>query len=76
MIVPVPKSKIEIEMSCEQFRLITIVPILSKVLECCVLQNCKSSLITYANQLGYKKNGGWGKSYLLCDICCKLFSGT
>ena len=62
ILVHVLKSKVEIEMFCEQFRLITIVLILSTVLECCVLHNCKSSLITHANQLGYKKNGGCEKA--------------
>ena len=37
IIVREPKSKVEIKMSGEQFRPITIVPILLRVFQCCVI---------------------------------------
>ena len=58
MIIPVPKCNVMNEMSCDQFRPITIIPILSKIFECCILAKFKDKLSTHVNQFGYKQNGG------------------
>ena len=43
-------------MSCDQFRPITIIFILSKIFECCILAKFKDKLVTHVNQIGYKQN--------------------
>ena len=50
-------------MSCNQFRSINIVPILSKIFECCIFAKLKDKLVTHQtspniNQFGNKQNGG------------------
>ena len=55
MIILVPKCNVINEMSCDQFRPITIIPISSKIFESCIL--AKGDKI-HVNQFGYKQNGG------------------
>ena len=62
MIIRVLKVKVTSVMSCEQFRPITIFPILFKVLEFCIINCCKESLITHLNQFAYKKSGDCEKA--------------
>ena len=52
MIIPVPKCNVINEMSCDQFRPIIIIPILSKTFKCCILAKFKDKLVTHINQLG------------------------
>ena len=58
MIIPVTKCNVFNEMSCDQFRSITIIPILSKLFEYCILVKFKDKLVTHVNQFRYKQNGG------------------
>ena len=58
MIIPAPKCYVINEMSCDQFKPITIIPILSKIFECCILAKFNDKLVPHVNQFAYKQNGG------------------
>ena len=73
MIIPVSKVKVTSVMSCEQFRPIKIVPILFKVLECCIINCCNESLITHSNQFAYKKGGGYEKVVFYVNLVINYF---
>ena len=73
MIIPVPKVKVTSVMSCEQFRPITIVLILSKVLECRTINCCEESFITHSNQFAYKKGGGCKKAVFYVNSVINVF---
>ena len=59
-IVPIPKPKDACAkaMSCDDFRAITISPIVSKVFEYCLLENYGDLLNSADNQFGFKKGLG------------------
>ena len=59
-IVPVPKLKDcrTKSVNCNDFRGITISPILSKVLEHCILDRFDSSFVSCDAQIGFKNNSG------------------
>ena len=69
-IVPVPKVKDcrNKAMTCNDFRAITISPILCKVFEYCLLDKFNNMLKTSDTQFGFKKGLSCNHAYTLYDI--------
>ena len=75
--VPIPKDKNKIgSLSSDDFRAITINPIISKIFECCLLVEIQEYLQTDSRQFGFKKGIGCSKAIYVVKETVEYFTNN